>query len=814
MSDSLPSSAQLATVAYMTGVNTAGSLVADSYANWTGETPATYSFADGGSQKWFDNSAGNTRGTSSAAGTPAGIVTYAFDPSVTWTTTEKQAFITSLTVWSDEANIGFQQVASSGSADLLLTLSQTYATQFISAPELVGVDALGGTLLADSLTPSWPGGEQAVITFNTSGYYGQLGTFGDESYGYTSLVHEAGHLVGLGHPGPYNEGSTAVAAQVQAGVYDSRQWSVMSYIDAGDTSATYFTQEPVTGTDWNETVTTVGSTTTTVTSSGTFTNSGTSYESYVAAPETPMMLDILAAQELYGAPSVTALDGGQIFGFNCNITDASEPLFDFSQNTDPVITLFDTGQNNTIDISGYTMDCTIDLNPGHFSSVAGLTNNVGIAFGTTIDTAVGGVSGNDRFIVNANPDTILAGSGTNTVVFGADRAQYRVANNGTVVTVGNTATGVTDTLYGDIGTLEFADTSVAANPVPCFVRGTRILAHVGPACLQPVPVEHLQVGDRVITCRFGHLASAAVIWTGHRRIRCAQHPNPHDVHPVRIRANAFDLRMPSRDLWLSPDHAVFTDGVLIPVKHLVNGSSIAQIAVADVEYWHVELGRHDVVLAEGLPAETYLDTGNRLGLRNGTLPVSARPVFSMQEACAPLLQEGTQVVAVKQRLAERAGAADAPPILTLSVAAGGRTLPPRILAPGLWRYRVPPGARSLDLHSPAWIPAACIAASLDRRALGVRLFEVMIDRSHLALESRGLSGFHPVEATSEGACRWTTGAGRISLPAGARAITLRVGDGAVALAAIRPLFPPIPRHRSQPCCVRAASPHTVPGRPA
>jgi hypothetical protein len=251
------------------------------------------------------------------------------------------------------------------------------------------------------------------------------------------------------------------------------------------------------------------------------------------------------------------------------------------------------------------------------------------------------------------------------------------------------------------------------------------------------------------------------------------------VHPVRIRANAFIPLVPMRDLWLSPDHAVFIDGALIPIKHLINSRSIAQIAVDEVEYWHIELDQHDVVLAEGLPAETYLDTGNRLALRGTARP--ARAALSMEEACAPFLEEGARVVAVKQRLAERAGAAEPPPTLALTVAAGGQTLPPCMLEPGLWRYRVPPGARSVDLHSPVWVPAAHVAASLDRRQLGVRVFEILVDTINLALESSSLAGFHPIEATSEGACRWTTGAGRISLPYCADAITLRVGDGAVAL---------------------------------
>ena len=80
---------------------------------------------------------------------------------------------------------------------------------------------------------------------------------------------------------------------------------------------------------------------------------------------------------------------------------------------------------------------------------------------------------------------------------------------------------------------------------------------------------------------------------------------------MRIAAHAFAPGLPHRVLHLSPDHALWLDGVLIPAHLLVNGASVARQAVDDITYWHIELARHDIILAEGLPAETYLDTGNR-----------------------------------------------------------------------------------------------------------------------------------------------------------------------------------------------------------
>ena len=140
-------------------------------------------------------------------------------------------------------------------------------------------------------------------------------------------------------------------------------------------------------------------------------------------------------------------------------------------------------------------------------------------------------------------------------------------------------------------------------PVACFAEGTRITTDRG--C---IAVQNLRVGDNIVASVGG---LRPVQWLGHRRVDCARHPRPCDVWPVRVRADAVAPRQPARDLLLSPDHAVFLDGVLIPVRYLVNGASIAQMPIDALTYWHVELPMHDVLWAEGLPCETYLDTGNR-----------------------------------------------------------------------------------------------------------------------------------------------------------------------------------------------------------
>ena len=91
--------------------------------------------------------------------------------------------------------------------------------------------------------------------------------------------------------------------------------------------------------------------------------------------------------------------------------------------------------------------------------------------------------------------------------------------------------------------------------------------------------------------------------------------------PIRIAAHGFGKGRSRRKLLLLPDYAVFVEAVLIPIRLLLNGSTIALIAVDTVSYHHIELPWHDVVLADGMPAETSLATGDRFNFANGSGPV-------------------------------------------------------------------------------------------------------------------------------------------------------------------------------------------------
>jgi hypothetical protein len=189
---------------------------------------------------------------------------------------------------------------------------------------------------------------------------------------------------------------------------------------------------------------------------------------------------------------------------------------------------------------------------------------------------------------------------------------------------------------------------IAANP--CYCTGTRILGVAG-----EIAVEDIAVGDELVTVRAGGPLCARVIWTGRRHLDLAQRPDAAALRPVRIAAGAIAPGVPERDLRVSPHHALYLDGLLFEAQALVNGTTITRdMAARYVTYHHVELAAHDIILAEGLAAESYLDTGNRNAFEGGAacdlFPMFDKP--SMAVTCVPLVREGAALTTVRARLTQ------------------------------------------------------------------------------------------------------------------------------------------------------------------
>lgn len=242
------------------------------------------------------------------------------------------------------------------------------------------------------------------------------------------------------------------------------------------------------------------------------------------------------------------------------------------------------------------------------------------------------------------PDTMIATAAT------------ILAGNTLSVTVAGTASPL---LFRLDSTEDFTGRAVTVNSdqigiaPPCFRSGTRIMTARG-----PVAVEALTIGDLVLTAGPGGDGIRPVRWIGRRLVDCVRHPEPSTVWPVRIQAGAFAPGVPVHDLWLSPDHAVYVDGVLIPVKHLVDGVVVTQESTDSVQYFHIELPQHDVLLAEGLPCESYLDTGDRSNFENGGNVIRLHPDFARgvwdAGGCAPLHVTGPVLSNTLAMLRDRA----------------------------------------------------------------------------------------------------------------------------------------------------------------
>lgn len=266
-------------------------------------------------------------------------------------------------------------------------------------------------------------------------------------YGLNTLVHEVGHSLGLSHPGAYNfaPGFSVTYGNGAEYAQDARNYSIMSYWNPRDMGSTA-TGVPTRDFDWSRMTIAYGS--------------------------TPMVHDILAAQKMYGA-DMTTRTGDTTYGFNSN---AGRDAFDFVKTPWATMTIWDAGGIDTLDASGYKVEQLIDLTPGSLSSIGGitaeeaatqltfeqvnanraaagmgpvsralydanmaafhadpewrgrLTDNVGIAYGTTIENAKGG-SGKDVVYGNA-ADNVLEGNAGNDILEGRGGRDTLIGGDG------------------------------------------------------------------------------------------------------------------------------------------------------------------------------------------------------------------------------------------------------------------------------------------------------------------------------------------------------------------------------------------------
>ena len=191
-------------------------------------------------------------------------------------------------------------------------------------------------------------------------------------------------------------------------------------------------------------------------------------------------------------------------------------------------------------------------------------------------------------------------------------------------------------------------TYIQTYTIACFMQGTMIGTPAGERS-----VEALQAGDLVTTLDG---SAKKVKWIGHRTYEAEFGAGEAFVRPVLFRAGSLGGGLPTRDLKVSPQHAMLIDGVMVPAGALVNGVSIVRdTTLADVTYFHVELDSHEAIFAEGAATETFVDHNSRAMFDNADEHslLYGNAATDVQQIAR--LEEGFQLAAIRATLADIAG---------------------------------------------------------------------------------------------------------------------------------------------------------------
>jgi len=376
----------------------------------------------------------------------------------------------------------------------------------------------------------------------------------------------------------------------------------------------------------------------------------------------------ISLQEAGGA--VITVNGGAILAGALNLTDSNQSINGFG--TLSIATIAGTGNifaaGGVLAITGGTYVATINFT---ISDTAGLAINEALVDGTAvnfIDTttgtsqlqlastgAVSATVGNMN-VTSATPtDTILLPGQALTITsdegmgFSGNTGSVTFSN-GLILNFAGVNTGGAN-WFVDSGDDGSGGTVVFLSTVACFCRGTLILTERG-----EVPVEQLAIGDRVVTVSG---EPKPVKWLGHRTYDGRFIGGDRGKLPVRVAAGALADGVPARDLQVSPEHALYIDNALIAARLIVNGTTITQADAVDVvEYFHVELEAHEIIIAEGAATESYIECDNRGMFRNAAEFDALYPDDQRVRAfCAPRLEAGvTELETVHAAIAARAAA--------------------------------------------------------------------------------------------------------------------------------------------------------------
>lgn len=429
-------------------------------------------------------------------------------------------------------------------------------------------------------------------------------------------------------------------------------------------------------------------------------------------------------------------------------------------------------------MSGGVMQNSLLLN-GYVSAMNGATLSANVLNSDVVYLYSGARSVSDTYL--------NSGSGTDgysdAYVYsgGSIEAPYigAATNGGFTVWVSSGASISDPTLVRNGGQLSVSGgTFTTTEPAPCFLAGTLIETENG-----LIPVEDIRIGDHVMAYQGESCTPRRVIWSGRTRaVVDAGKPDDLSGYPVRVVRDALGEGKPFRDLMITAEHCLFLDGAFIPVRMLVNGTSIHyDKTVAEYEYFHIETEDHAILMSDGALSESYLDTGDRRRFRQaGTIHVLGGRVLTWQNsAAAPLVNERSFVEPIHERLMRRAE--------TLSLGQGGVSQRHVTHDPdlhivtesgewiagcqrqnGQYVFTVPEEAQDIRIVSNRSRPSDAVGPYVDdRRMLGVLVSDIRIYDSWGTIElphvlAGGIAeGWKPIEACGR---RWTDGNASLFLP--------------------------------------------------
>ena len=389
-------------------------------------------------------------------------------------------------------------------------------------------------------------------------------------------------------------------------------------------------------------------------------------------------------------------------------------------------------------------------------------DSAGLLSSATISVTAGSFSGDGNVLAATTAGTSITASYDSTTAVltltGSDTvANYQAAlRSATIDTSGVDPTGGgafpnrTISWAVDDGVTASAAATTTAIGTLCFCAGTLILTPRG-----EIAVERLQTGEQVITER-GEVRR--IEWVGTGKVLVTR-GRRNAATPVIVRKSALGDNVPHADLRVTKGHAFHLDGVLIPVEFLVNHRSIIWDDHAqEVALYHVELETHDVLMANGAPAESYRDDGNRWLFQNANSAWDQPP----KPVYASVLTGGPIVDAIWSRLLKRAGGRDLPPMTEdadLHLVVDGVRLDAHERMGAMHAFRLPGSAANVRIVSRETVPEE-IGLSRDPRSLGVALRQVRLTHGRKlavidAEDDRLVDGFHDYEAIET--LRWTTG---------------------------------------------------------